>query len=576
VKLTSAHPHVIAKIDMDIKGELGKALMFIDQKPLKLLDSFAKKLSDLKGEVEGEIKLSFPVYHGLQKEEVDVEITAKGIDVSVDNVAPHLSVAQGNFDLVLNQDSMTLKGTARFNNDIQTSPVTWQREFYASGDSYIDKIETRFDVTPIFLSPYHQLAQINFQGRAPTEVIYKTYGDKRAEVQLNVNLTPASFQVDFLNYTKPVETAAQLSLKMQLAENNLQSIENLKLDGEGLLLEGRIMFDPEAQQLQSAEFSSFKFGRTDIKAVVKPLPQGFDIALTGTVLDAAGIINRQNNKTVIEGSKPLATNKKQAINLNVKADTLYTAEARRLENASLKMRLNEIGRLTYFDLTASAMAKPLIIFYGQEDAQKPYSLSVNFQDAGAALSVLGITQSVRGGSLIVKGTQSAMPNQTAYDIDGIAVLSNFRVKDAPILARLVSAISLAGIADLLSGDGVKFEKAETQIYLTSRIAPFEADQSLKKIAFVKGRTTGSELGLTFNGSLDLQNEFYDIEGTIVPVSTLNKIVSNLPIVGRILSGGSDAVFAATYKVKGSTTNPEVTVNPIAALAPGVLRKMFFE
>ena len=69
----------------------------------------------------------------------------------------------------------------------------------------------------------------------------------------------------------------------------------------------------------------------------------------------------------------------------------------------------------------------------------------------------------------------------------------------------------------------------------------------------------------------------DVTGTIVPLSGLNAFVSNIPIVGDIFAGGKgEGIFAATYTIKGPTTNPNVSVNPLAALAPGFLRGVLFQ
>ena len=68
----------------------------------------------------------------------------------------------------------------------------------------------------------------------------------------------------------------------------------------------------------------------------------------------------------------------------------------------------------------------------------------------------------------------------------------------------------------------------------------------------------------------------DLSGTIVPLSAVNKMLSSIPLIGTILSGGSDSVFAATYTMKGETENPETVVNPLAALTPGILRRILFE
>ena len=54
--------------------------------------------------------------------------------------------------------------------------------------------------------------------------------------------------------------------------------------------------------------------------------------------------------------------------------------------------------------------------------------------------------------------------------------------------------------------------------------------------------------------------------------TLNSLLGNIPGLGDVLVGPKGGgVFAATYQVSGALVDPDVTVNPLSALAPGILR-----
>ena len=85
------------------------------------------------------------------------------------------------------------------------------------------------------------------------------------------------------------------------------------------------------------------------------------------------------------------------------------------------------------------------------------------------------------------------------------------------------------------------------------------------------------MGLTFEGQVDRIQQTMNVTGTIVPVTLVNDILGSIPLLGDILSGGSDGgVFAATYSVRGPVKNPTIMVNPLAVLTPGFLRRIFFE
>ena len=60
-----------------------------------------------------------------------------------------------------------------------------------------------------------------------------------------------------------------------------------------------------------------------------------------------------------------------------------------------------------------------------------------------------------------------------------------------------------------------------------------------------------------------------LSGTLVPASTLNKIVSSIPLVGDILVGSKlgEGVFGVSFKIKGPPKDLKTTVNPIKTLTP---------
>jgi len=67
----------------------------------------------------------------------------------------------------------------------------------------------------------------------------------------------------------------------------------------------------------------------------------------------------------------------------------------------------------------------------------------------------------------------------------------------------------------------------------------------------------------------------ELSGTLVPAYSLNSVLGNLPVLGPILLGGEgEGIFGANFRIAGPASDPKITVNPLSALAPGVLRKLF--
>jgi hypothetical protein len=181
-------------------------------------------------------------------------------------------------------------------------------------------------------------------------------------------------------------------------------------------------------------------------------------------------------------------------------------------------------------------------------------------DAGGVLRAIGLFDDIVGGRLAIEGRVTP-----AGKIEGRAEIEDFKLVDAPVVARLLSVAALGGIVDELQGTGISFRVLRV---------PFTFASS--QLGIDDGEMFGNTLGLTMSGSYRFSDSTIDMEGTLVPAYALNSALNFIPVVGDILSGGEkgSGIFAATYRWQGPLATAEPTVNPLAALAPGILRKIF--
>ena len=55
----------------------------------------------------------------------------------------------------------------------------------------------------------------------------------------------------------------------------------------------------------------------------------------------------------------------------------------------------------------------------------------------------------------------------------------------------------------------------------------------------------------------------------------DNIFARIPVLGLFLGGSPDeGVIGITYQISGQVSAPRLTVNPLSAVTPGFLRKMF--
>lgn len=184
-------------------------------------------------------------------------------------------------------------------------------------------------------------------------------------------------------------------------------------------------------------------------------------------------------------------------------------------------------------------------------------------DAGWLIRALSASDNgVRGGTFRL----SANLNQGGNGLAGSGDLRirNFTLWGAPTIARIISLASFTGLSNALAGQGVPVQRL---------VAPFRLRG--ETITLEQARLVGSNIGARADGTIDFGTDQLNISGTVAPAYTVNRILGRIPIIGQILSGsGSDAALAATFSVSGALGSPQVSVNPLAALVPGMIRDLF--
>jgi hypothetical protein len=189
-------------------------------------------------------------------------------------------------------------------------------------------------------------------------------------------------------------------------------------------------------------------------------------------------------------------------------------------------------------------------------------LTATSSDAGAFLRGVDVVRSMQGGTLTIHGTYN--DTNAAHALTGTAEIANFRVRGAPALGKLLQAMTLYGLVDVVRGPGLGF---------ATLTAPFEFGDEVLELK--DARAFSASLGMTAKGSIDLTAETLNLEGTIVPAYFFNSLLGKIPVLGGLFRGEEGGgLFAARYTIRGPLADPTVFVNPLTMLTPGFLRGLF--
>ncbi|ARJ48113.1 AsmA-like C-terminal region-containing protein [Candidatus Pelagibacter sp. RS39] len=137
------------------------------------------------------------------------------------------------------------------------------------------------------------------------------------------------------------------------------------------------------------------------------------------------------------------------------------------------------------------------------------------------------------------------------------IIDNFKVQEVPALAKLLTLASLQGIADLLTGEGIRFTDFEMK---------FSNKNDLMRIEELYA--IGPAISLLMEGYIE-SDDLVSLRGTMVPATTINRTISSIPLLGDILVGKKvgEGVFGVSFKIKGPPNKLKTTVNPVKTLTP---------
>ena len=150
--------------------------------------------------------------------------------------------------------------------------------------------------------------------------------------------------------------------------------------------------------------------------------------------------------------------------------------------------------------------------------------------------------------------KSIYKNKTS---NNVLVIDNFKVKEVPVFAKLLTLASLQGIADLLTGEGIRFTDFEMK---------YNVEKNLTRIDEIYA--IGPAVSIMMDGYIE-KDKLVSLRGTLVPATTVNRTISSIPLLGDILVGKKvgEGVFGVSFKIKGPPKNLKTSVNPIKTLTP---------
>jgi hypothetical protein len=540
-------------VALEVAGPLRTALDVLAVERLRFPQKIGIEPQSVGGDAVGTLTFKFPLRKDLGIDELDLRATARVRDLSITQIMGKWPVDAGDVSLDVTQKAMKVEGSAKVS--AVPADVAWTENFSAASPerSVIDLKGTLSDADRarlgIDLAP-------TVTGPTPLTLRYVTRKDQPASLRIDADLKPATIAVPTLRLVKPADESAQAKLEARVMRDNSLLFDKITIDGATLAASGSANFADG--RIQAFDLAQVKGGENDFSARGTVAPEGAIVAeVRGEKIDLRG----PEDKEKPGPRENLLPDIKMPLDLRFTVAEMRIAKTAPLRQARGAVRYDG----SYYDsvsIDATAGEAPLTLRYTKR-SETERDLKIETRDGGAALAALGLYENARGGELLITG--SSAPSGEGRMTTGKFEFTDFKIVQAPVLAKLLNLVSPQGIAETLSGGGIGFSRGVADFQWASGV-----------IVARDGRMSGPSLGLTFDGRIDLKQNAIDMKGTLVPIAGINNVISSVPILGALLTGGKgQGVLAATYRLDGEVTEPRPSVNPLSMLAPGFLRSLFF-
>jgi len=375
---------------------------------------------------------------------------------------------------------------------------------------------------------------------------------------VSADLGNASISLPWIGWSKGAGIGAKATFSASTTDGVTQ-IDDLKLNGDGFGATGALVLDKSG--LNSGAFSSVQLAKGDNYAVdIKRQKGGFAVSVNGSSADMRPVID-----SLRSGSGDGDGNgdgKRISINANLQQVTGFHSETLSNVNLSYAARGKQIDGVDLSAVTDSGQAVVAKLTKNGADN----ILELTSGDAGSLARFANIYSNMRGGLLNLK----------LRDRGGSSWRGNVDIRKFSLVneARLQSIVSTPTGADgrslnqavkkNIDVSSARFERGSANIALDNG-----------SIAIDSGVVRGVDVGATFQGTVRDANGNMDMTGTFMPAYGLNRLFGELPIIGVLLGNGRDrGLLGITFKLVGPFAKPNLTINPLSIIAPGVFRSIF--
>ena len=380
------------------------------------------------------------------------------------------------------------------------------------------------------------------------EIIYEIIQENGIKkIKTKIGLINNQINIDLFNFITKTNLDSFIKLDFEILKDKTFKFKEINLEnGNNRFISKNLKLNNKLDllDLESVNFEFKNNHGLNNKIQISKIKNNFIIK--GELLDGTSLLSKFLN----EDKDKVNILKEKKTKIIVKIKKLYLNKKDYVNNLSGDITFRK-GEIFDLDLLSYFPNKEALIFNIKLNSagNKVTTLTTNFPKP-----LISRYEFIQGFEEGVLDLQTISQNDISKST---LVIDNFKVKKIPVLAKILTLASLQGIADLLTGEGIRFTDFEMKSSKVNDLITIEEIYAI-----------GPAISLMMDGYIK-KNEVVSLRGTLVPATTINRTISSIPLIGDILVGKKvgEGVFGVSFKIKGHPDNLKTTVNPIKTLTP---------
>jgi hypothetical protein len=533
-----------ATISARVTGGADATAELLARDPVKSFAPLPVEPGAIKGQVDGRLIVDFKLGKPAPSQDAQVRLTAALTNLTLDKLVGQEKLEAANLVLSVDRTGLRAKGDGRIFG-VPTN-IEFKRPTNSAGEAALvftmddaARAKHGFNFGAGLTGPV--TARISAPLLAPP--------DNKATVE--IDFSHAAIDGAFPGLVKAAGRPAKATFGADVqADGTL--LDPIVYEGNGALLRGSAKLDAEGNLVQAKLTQARLSPGDDMKIDFTQTGDLPHIVVRGTSIDARPFLPLLLNPSPNRDRKDFDFDLKTAALVGHNGQVASGIDFRIVRRANQLQQLQLSGRFGRAPITAGL---------SRRDGMP--AIGVASSDAGAIVSFFDFYRHMQGGELAVTLRPSDLR------LDGAIVIRDFILKDEPAMRRLIADDSASG--QRFGNPDIKLDASAVPFNKLS--ASFV--RSAGRIDLQDGVMWGPQIGATVEGMVDFAQDRVNLGGTFVPAYQVNNLFSKIPVVGLLLGGGkNEGLLGINYRISGPASGPILTFNPLSAMTPGFLRKIF--